>query len=194
MKGRARLWRIAASLLVLTGCGTTVLYRTIEPAAAPSVEPTSIRQQQLSKGTQKAVNLANGAPAIAAADRCAKNADPAHGFTSKSIEWGTIIPLTGALRPLGEQTARVMRVSVDYLNSVTSVPGGFDWGCPGRPGIWGRTVNLTVLSLSDHATPMRGAKLFLSVLTSVRSESEPSFAKTICPVCKSRFAIWFFAS
>jgi len=150
VKGRARLWRIAASLLVLTGCGTTVLYRTIEPAAAPSVEPTSIRQQQLSKGTQKAVNLANGAPAIAAADRCAKNADPAHGFTSKSIEWGTIIPLTGALRPLGEQTARVMRVSVDYLNSVTSVPGGFDWGCPGRPGIWGRTVNLTVLSLSEN--------------------------------------------
>jgi len=136
--------------MVLTACGTSVLVQTIEPAGAPSVEPTSVRLQQLSKGTQRAVNLANGAPLLVGAQRCAKNSDPSSGYTATSMRWGTIIPLTGALRPLGEQTARVMQVSVNYLNSVTSVPGGFDWGCPGRPGVWGRTVDLRILSLSQN--------------------------------------------
>jgi len=147
---KSRALRGVAGLLVLTACGTTVFSRTIQPAGAPSIEPTSVKQQQLTKGTQQAVNLARGALQLVGAQRCARNSDPDHGFTATSMKWGTIIPLTGALRPLGEQTARVMQVAVQYLNSVTSVPGGFDWGCPTRPGIWGRTVDLKILSLNQN--------------------------------------------
>jgi hypothetical protein len=148
---RTRVLRIVASLLVLTACGTTVLARKIEPAAAPSVEPTTVRQQQLTKGTKKALTIGQGIPGIGAgAARCATSSDPAHGYTASSMKWGTIIPLSGALRPLGEQTARVMRVAVQYLNSIPKVPDGFDWSCPTRPGIWGRTVQLTVLSLNNN--------------------------------------------
>jgi hypothetical protein len=146
--------RALALALTLTACGTTVLVRRVEPAAGPTAEPTASREQQLSRGTQEAVNLARGAPRLeptgSGDPRCATNADPERGFTATSMKWGTIIPLSGALRPLGEQTARVMRVAVNYLNTITSVPGSFDWGCPGRPGIWGRTVELKVLSLNAN--------------------------------------------
>ena len=148
---RRTLWlQGIALLLVLTACGTTVLARKIEPAAAPSVEPTNLRQQQLSKGTQGAVNIGGGAPPVAAADRCARNSDPDNGFTASTMKWGTIIPLSGALRPLGEQTARVMRVATAYLNTITHTRRSFDWGCPTRPGIWGRTVELKILSLNQN--------------------------------------------
>jgi hypothetical protein len=39
---------------------------------------------------------------------------------------------------------------VQYLNSISHVPGGFDWSCPTRPGVWGRTVELKVLSLNQN--------------------------------------------
>jgi hypothetical protein len=146
------LWiQLVAVLMVLTACGTTVLARRIEPVAAPS--PTVPREKQLTKGTQGAVNIGRGfIPGVgsSAASRCATTSDPSHGVTPTTIKWGTIIPLSGALRPLGEQTARVMRVAVQYLNSVRSVPGGFDWSCPTRPGIWGRTVELKLLSLNAN--------------------------------------------
>ena len=116
---KSRALRGVAGLLVLTACGTTVFSRTIQPAGAPSIEPTSVKQQQLTKGTQQAVNLTRGAPQLIGAQRCATNSDPAHGLTATSMKWGTIIPLTGALRPLGEQTARVMQVAVQYLNAPT---------------------------------------------------------------------------
>jgi hypothetical protein len=148
---RAVVLHVVAGMMVLTACGTTVLARKIEPIA--SAQPTVSREKQLTKGTQGAVNIGRGVvPGVGstAASRCATNADPAHGVTASTVKWGTIIPLSGALRPLGEQTARVMRVAVQYLNTVSSVPGGFDWSCPTRPGIWGRTVQLKVLSLNAN--------------------------------------------
>jgi hypothetical protein len=33
---------------------------------------------------------------------------------------------------------------------VPKVPFGFDWSCPTRPGVWGRTVELKVLSLNNN--------------------------------------------
>ena len=147
---RAIVLHVVAGMMVLTACGTTVLARKIEPAAAPSSEASS-RQQLLTKG-QRGVNIGIGIPGVGttAETRCAKNSNPAQGLTDTSMKWGTIIPLSGALRPLGEQTARVMRVAVQYLNSVPKIPFGFDWSCPTRPGIWGRTVELKVLSLNAN--------------------------------------------
>jgi substrate-binding family protein len=141
---------VIAGMLVLTACGTTVLARKIEPAGAPTVEPTTIRKTQLTKGSKSDLTIGRNPLGITGQARCATNSDPKHGLTATSMKWGTIIPLSGALRPLGEQTARVMRVAVQYLNSVTQIPNGFDWSCPGRPGIWGRTVELKVLSLNQN--------------------------------------------
>jgi len=142
---------VVAGMLVLTACGTTVLARKVEPAAAPSVEPTTIRKTQLTKGSKGDLTIGtNPIPGVTGAQRCATNSDPTHGITASSMKWGTIIPLSGALRPLGEQTARVMRVAVQYMNSVSKIPNGFDWSCPTRPGIWGRTVELKILSLNQN--------------------------------------------
>jgi Periplasmic binding protein len=67
---------------------------------------------------------------------------------------GTIIPLTGALRPLGEQTVNVMKVAVDAtLNHQTHIPGPYaniNWGCPSRDGVFGRHVSLKVFSLQNN--------------------------------------------
>lgn len=144
-----RTMAVVIVAFVASACGTTVLTRKIEPIAAQTTE----LNKGLSEGTQEAVNLAQGAPKLlegAGDPKCATNSNPSQGFTDSTVKWGTIIPLNGALRPLGEQTARVMRVAVNYLNSITSVPGGFDWGCSSRPGIYGRTVSLTVLSLNQN--------------------------------------------
>jgi hypothetical protein len=146
---KTRWARGIACLLVLSACGTTVLRSQVGPASAPTVEPTNVGRSQLTKD-QQGKGLARNAPQLQGAARCATNSDPTHGYTATSIKWGTIIPLTGALRPLGEQTARVMRVAVQYLNSVPKIPFGFDWSCPTRPGVWGRTVELKVLSLNNN--------------------------------------------
>ena len=85
--------------------------------------------------------------------KCATNANAEHGFTASTMKWGTYVPLTGALRPLGEQTARVMKVASEtWLNSITKIPGPYDldWGCSQRAGIYGRKVELKVLSLSQN--------------------------------------------
>ena len=86
---------------------------------------------------------------------CATNSDPAQGFTANSMRIGTIIPLTGALRPLGEQTVNVMKVAVNAtLNNSTHIPGPYasvDWGCPTRDGVFGRHVNLDVFSLQQNS-------------------------------------------
>lgn len=156
----ARLRRVTGALAIVvlaaTACGKTVLATHIEPT--PSVEaaqPQTREEQGLSEGGLETVNLAEYGPqeqgAGAGGDpKCATNANPDHGFTADSMKWGTIIPLSGALRPLGEQTARVMKVSVQYLNSVTKTRNSFDWGCSTRPGIYGRTVELKVLSLTQN--------------------------------------------
>jgi substrate-binding family protein len=149
---------ISASLvlaLVASGCGETVLVKNLTPNATVAQGPQAAQQRgpTLRKPTQS-VNLGVQAPRLrggsAAQSKCATNSNPSQGFTSTSMKWGTIIPLSGALRPLGEQTARVMKVSVNILNSITSLPGTFDWGCPKRPGIYGRTVQLKVLSLNQN--------------------------------------------
>lgn len=85
---------------------------------------------------------------------CATNSNPEHGFTESTIKWGTIIPLTGALRPLGEQTARVMKTASEvWLNSIPFIPGPYSsvkWGCSQRPGIFGRKISLSIFSLNAN--------------------------------------------
>jgi hypothetical protein len=85
---------------------------------------------------------------------CATNSLPEQGITDKTMKWGTIVPLTGALRPLAEQTARVMKVASEtWLNSISNIPGPYasvKWGCAGRPGIFGRKISLTIYSLSQN--------------------------------------------
>jgi substrate-binding family protein len=150
-----------ALVIGLTACGTTVLARKIEPAGAPT-DATSLGET-LTGGTQGDVNIGAGGPRLntntTGDPKCATNSNTAHGFTESTIKWGTIIPLSGALRPLGEQTARVMKVAVNYLNSVTSVPGSFDWGCSLRPGVYGRTVELKVLSLNQNTQDEAAASM-----------------------------------
>ncbi len=83
---------------------------------------------------------------------CATTSDPDQGFTAESIKLGTIVPLTGALRPLGEQTARVMKLAVDRINSIDKLPGPYPltWGCGDRPGVFGRKLELEVYSLQNN--------------------------------------------
>jgi hypothetical protein len=85
---------------------------------------------------------------------CATNSNPEQGFTDKTLKLGTIIPVSGALRPLGEQTARVMKVSVEAtMNRQSFIPGPYsdlNWGCPDRPGVFGRRVSLKIFSLQAN--------------------------------------------
>lgn len=86
---------------------------------------------------------------------CATTSNPEEGFTATSLKIGTILPLSGSLRPLGEQVARVMQLTVENLNRIDHVPGPLEdlnWGCPGRPGIFGRKVELEIYSLQS-STP-----------------------------------------
>jgi hypothetical protein len=122
----------------------------------------------LSKGGSKSLNLGKvggssgaggsaasggGAGSAAAVNGiCATNSNPAQGFTDKSLRIGTIIPLTGALRPLGQQVERVLKVTVDAtMNRQTHIPGyKINWGCGSRPGIFGRKVSVDVFSLQSN--------------------------------------------
>lgn len=84
---------------------------------------------------------------------CATTSDPEHGFTDDTIKLGTIIPVSGALRPLGEQTARVMRLAVDRINEIEKLPGPYPyvWGCGERPGVFGRKFELKIYSLQNQS-------------------------------------------
>jgi len=91
--------------------------------------------------------------AAAGENNCATNSNPEEGFTEDTLKLGTIIPVTGALRPLGEQTARVMKLAVENLNKTTHIPGPYadlNWGCPDRPGVFGRRVELKIFSLQAN--------------------------------------------
>lgn len=83
---------------------------------------------------------------------CATNSNPEEGFTAETIKLGTIIPVSGALRPLGEQTARVMKLAVDRINTLDKLPGPYSyvWGCGERPGIFGRQLELEIYSLQNQ--------------------------------------------
>src|SRR5690349_16413717 len=104
---------LSAGLLTLVACsaGTTVVARGIGggPAVAPG--PTE-SGPVLSKGGLKGYNVGQAPGGLTTGPvRCATNSDPSQGFTASTIKWGTIIPLSGTLRPLGEQTARAMQAA-----------------------------------------------------------------------------------
>ena len=88
--------------------------------------------------------------------RCATNSNPSQGFTANSIKIGTILPLSGALRPLAEQVNRVITTwSEEVLPTIDHIPGpvaNVNWNCPTRPGIFGRRLEVKVYSLQS-ATP-----------------------------------------
>lgn len=107
-------------------------------------------------GEDPATSATGGGPvgtAAAGTNNCATNSNPDQGFTADTLKLGTIIPVTGALRPLGEQTARVMKLAVENLNKTTHIPGPYaklNWGCPERPGVFGRRVELRIFSLQAN--------------------------------------------
>ena len=83
---------------------------------------------------------------------CATTSNPEEGFTEDTIKLGTIIPVSGSLRPLGEQASRVMQLAVDRINSIDRLPGPYpyEWGCGDRPGVFGRKFELEVYSLQNQ--------------------------------------------
>lgn len=158
------------ALLVAACNGHAVLVETrtgegvaVEGGAGLSADGS--RGNALSKGGSGSVSLEDGDGSGAQAAgvpgtknageaNCATNSNPEEGFTDKTLKLGTIIPVSGALRPLGEQTARVMKVSVEAtMNRQSFIPGPYsnlNWGCPTRPGIYGRKVSLTIFSLQAN--------------------------------------------
>jgi hypothetical protein len=143
---------VALSALVACSAGTTVVARNISPAGAVVPGPSQTAPV-LSKGGVRNENLGKAPPGLASGGtvRCATNSDPSQGFTASSMTWGTIIPLSGTLRPLGEQTARAMQAAVDLLNQSARLSAvSPDWSCPTRPGIYGRTVKLKIFSLQSN--------------------------------------------
>lgn len=103
-----------------------------------------------------AADQETGDPGTAAATDdgpvCAEEAS-GPGVDADEIRLGTILPLSGPTRPLGEQTARVMQRAVSYYNTLSSDPSRPDlnWKCPGRPGIYGREVKLEIASISSES-------------------------------------------
>ena len=176
LKPRQLFLGVVLFAFVAAACGHTVLVQTAaeNPAANRAALKKEAQQQakaaktQLSKGGDSSVSVgstgsttsggtgpgASASGGASGAAKCATNSDPSAGFTEDSLTIGTIIPLTGALRPLGEQTVNVMKVAVDAtLNHQTHIPGPYanvDWGCPTRDGVFGRHVSLKVFSLQNN--------------------------------------------
>jgi hypothetical protein len=169
MMRRRYLLLIAVVALTFEACGgRTVLVKVTNPFAAESENGSANQGPVLSQGGNQAVNvdssggggsstnIRKGGSTTTGPDlsKCAIDSNPAEGFTKDSIKFGTIIPLSGAVGPLGEQTARVMKTASQvWLNSIPNIPGpyaGINWGCPTRPGIFGRKVSLTIYSLNDQ--------------------------------------------
>ncbi|MGH2711408.1 MAG: ABC transporter substrate-binding protein [Actinomycetota bacterium] len=97
-----------------------------------------------------------GGSAAAPTGRCATTSNPSQGFTEDSIKIGTVLPLSGALRPLAEQVSRVITTwSEEVLPTIDHIPGPLEdlnWNCPSRPGIFGRQIDVKIYSLQS-ATP-----------------------------------------
>src|SRR5207247_7146085 len=167
---RRRLIVGAVCVLAAAACGHTVIVAPLaqRPAAAQKVLKQELRRERqegtrttLSQGGASSVNISGDATrdtaagvAAPAGSKCATTSNPAEGYTDDSLTIGTIIPLTGALRPLGEQVLSVMRLAVQFsLNQSTHIPGPYssiDWGCPTRDGVFGRHVSLKVYSLQNN--------------------------------------------
>jgi Periplasmic binding protein len=163
---------LALFAIVAAACGHSVILQTA--AENPAANQKALQQEAkkeaakvkgtLSKGGNTSVNVGStgsgggssskGGAAQAASSNCATNSNPSQGFTADSLRIGTIIPLSGALRPLGEQTVNVMKVAVNAtLNNATHIPGPYakvDWGCSSRAGVFGRHVSLDVFSLQNN--------------------------------------------
>lgn len=97
-----------------------------------------------------------GGSTAAPQGRCATTSNPSQGFTEDTIKIGTVLPLSGALRPLAEQVSRVITTwSEEVLPTIDFIPGPLDninWNCPSRPGIFGRRLDVKIYSLQS-ATP-----------------------------------------
>jgi hypothetical protein len=167
-----RFLALGSLFVVMVACnGHAVLVETREgelAAAGTSVPGDNVlsanekRKDVLATGSGEGVNLGAGTAgsgaavaangSLPASQRCATNSNPAEGFTADTLKLGTIIPLTGSLRPLGEQTARVMRAAVQRINEIDKIPGPYPlvWGCPERPGVFGRKLELEIFSLTNN--------------------------------------------
>ncbi|MEA2447847.1 MAG: branched-chain amino acid transport system substrate-binding protein [Actinomycetota bacterium] len=150
------------AILVETREGETTATGAAGTTTGGDVLSDNSKRKDVLSGGNGAVNLAGGSSATApgsaangnlpAEQRCATNSNPEEGFTADTLKLGTIIPLTGALRPLGEQTARVMRAAVQRINEMPKIPGPYPlvWGCPDRPGVFGRKLELEIFSLTNN--------------------------------------------
>ena len=153
-----RRWAALVTWALLAGaCGGHGLEVRVIAGQGAVAEPGAEATPATAEGTE-GVDLGGqqaGRPGTASAGNrnCATNSNPAEGFTAETLKIGTILPLSGSLRSLGEQTARVMKVTVDYVNSVDHFLGHLahiNWGCPSRPGVYGRKLELKIFSLQQN--------------------------------------------
>src|SRR5690348_2996271 len=141
---RRRVAALVAWGLLAAACGRTVIVVPLghRPAAVKQALKREVhRERRLGAVTtvfRVGTSAINGAAAIhtrahtgagsapSSDARCATTSNPAQGYTANSLTIGTIIPLTGALRPLGEQTLSAMKVAIDTsLNNSTHIPGPY---------------------------------------------------------------------
>lgn len=172
-----------STALVLSACAQEVLVREIEERTDGEVQPVAAAQPTEdpqagaaaatptptpgASGASAATSTGGdgagaGTPADGTDDDgvsttgdgavCAEEAT-GPGVDADEIRLGTILPLSGPTRPLGEQTARVMQRAVAHYNTLSSDPTRPDlnWKCPGRPGIYGREVKLEIASISSES-------------------------------------------
>lgn len=166
-------WKNVAAITVMTlfvaacnGHAVLVETRTEDGELISATEDGTSADSVLAEKGAKGVDVGSGSTstsssggsgavgtASAGEANCATNSNPEQGFTADTLKLGTILPVTGALRPLGEQTARVMKLAVENLNRTENIPGPLghlNWGCPERPGIFGRKVSLKIFSLQAN--------------------------------------------
>jgi ABC-type branched-subunit amino acid transport system substrate-binding protein len=161
---------LLATTMVTVACGQTVLVREIERPGGEAVASGSSGEVTQDADSTSASSSAAGPadenqqavqgkhaedskPALPESDKQCADSAIGTGVTKDKITWGTILPLSGPTRPLGEQTARVLKRSVNYYNTLDHDPSRPDlnWGCPGRKGIYGRQVELKIAAISSDS-------------------------------------------
>lgn len=177
-RSRRAIVLVVAVSLIVAACGQTVLVREIE-TSGPQGDSSALagrqeqQEQQGGKAAKQKQQAAGKTRAGATASvkpgdtnnsaggrrsgpktnkKCADSGTDV-GVTKDKITWGTILPLSGPSRPLGEQTARVLKRSVAYYNNLDHDPSRpeLNWGCPERKGIYGRQVDLKIASISSDS-------------------------------------------
>lgn len=174
----ARVALVAVSAMVAVACGGHGVEITRE-APQLTTEAVAVDEAALvevaggggggggGEAAGSAASTAGGAPgtggtggggggegaAAGAQGRCATTSNPSQGFTEDTIKIGTILPLSGALRPLAEQVSRVITTwSEEILPTIDFIAGPLDhlnWNCPSRPGIFGRRLDVKIYSLQS---------------------------------------------